>query len=82
MLVEMINFCKPKIEFEVQHNKTNKAILKQFMHKSMIYMKKRSKNEELGNCTSWEKELEAWIFEMGHFKVQQALLTSLKNLEN
>ncbi len=34
MLVEMINFCKPKIEFEVQHNKTNEAIFKQFMHKS------------------------------------------------
>ncbi len=34
MLVEMINFCKPKIEYEVQHNKTNETILKQFMQKS------------------------------------------------
>jgi len=34
MLVEMINFCKPKIEFEVQHNKINEANFKQFMHKS------------------------------------------------
>jgi hypothetical protein len=28
MLVEMINFCTPKIEFEVQHNKTNEEIFK------------------------------------------------------
>jgi hypothetical protein len=48
MLVDMINFCKPKIEFEVQHNKTNEAILKQFMHQSMIYIKKRSKMTSLG----------------------------------
>jgi len=63
MLVEMINFCKPKIEFEVQHNKTNEAIFKQFMHKFNDWHE-----EEVGNDTSWKKELEAWILKWNILK--------------
>jgi hypothetical protein len=39
--------------------------MKKFLSNScinpIIYMKKKFENEEIGNGTSWKKELEAWI---------------------
>jgi hypothetical protein len=61
LLAKMIIFCKQGIEFEIQHDKTNERILNQSQTNPMAYMKKKSKNQEVGNGISWKKELEAWI---------------------
>jgi hypothetical protein len=57
----MINFCKKEIESEIQHDKINERILNQSQTNPMAYMKKRLKNQKVGNGISWRKELEAWI---------------------
>ncbi len=78
MLVEMINFCKPKIEYEVQHNKTNETILKQFMQKSNDLHE-----EEVWKWRSWdwyklEKGTWSMDIEVEHFKVQQVPANLIK----
>lgn len=78
MLVQMINFCKPKIEYEVQHNKNNETILKQFMHKSNDLHE-----EEACKWRGWEwykLEEGTWSMdiEMEHFKVQQVHVNLIK----
>jgi hypothetical protein len=67
----MTNFCEPKIEFEDAHDKINETILKQFTNTSNDLPKKKVlkklKTKRLGMCTSWEKELEAWILKQNIF---------------